>query len=413
MKVACFTSASYSYLDRARVLFETVREFHPDWENWLCLVDEDPQGFELYLDREDFDHVRKARDLGIVDFEAWAFEHEVVELCTAVKGPMLCQLLEQGYDKVIYLDPDTALFGRLDEVLELLDLHGVVLTPHQIDPDTTRSAIVDNEIGSLKFGIFNLGFVAVQRSDTGTAFARWWRDRLLQFCYDDVPSGLFTDQKWCNHAPVFFPDLAILRHRGYNVASWNLSQRPLRIGIDGNITAGGDPLKFFHFTKVTHVGETMLTRYSNGRNEVFELMHWYKHRLAKHEVRDIPKDWWYFGSYANGTQISREERIAHRQRRLQGTHRANPFVQNEVHASGDRLRNSDAQVTSELDQIVHPLARIEEGPLTSINMWWQHHVLLMLASWRGVFPQRMRDRFRRSAAKRGPRRKLPLKQDGA
>ena len=326
MRVACYTSASYSYLDRARVLFETVREFHPEWETWLCLADEEPPGFSLDLAAEDIDRVVKLNELGIDECLSWAFQHDVVELCTAVKGPMLTHLLSQGIDKVIYLDPDTALFDRLDEVLALLEQHSAVLTPHQINPDKNRSAIVDNEIGSLKYGIFNLGFVAVKNCSEGIAFARWWRDRLLQFCYDDVPNGLFTDQKWCNHAPVFFPDIAILRHKGYNVASWNLSQRPIRIDRAGNITAGGDALKFFHFTKVTHIGEMMLERYSDGRSEVFEIIHWYKHHLALKMAPEIPKGWWHFGIYSDGTSISRDERLRHRVLRLQGTHRANPYI---------------------------------------------------------------------------------------
>lgn len=325
MKVACFTSASLNYLDRVRVLFETVREFHPEWKTCLCLVDQEPERFKLDLSRENIDHVFKACDLEIPEFASWAFEHDIIELCTAVKGQMLCQLLDQGYDKVIYLDPDTALFGRLDEVLDSLDRHSVVLTPHQIAPDTVKSAIVDNEIGSLKYGIFNLGFAAVRNVEGGRRFARWWRDRLSDFCFDEIDRGLFTDQKWCNHAPVFFPDLAILRHKGYNVASWNLSQRAIHIDPDGLITAGGDELKFFHFTKVTHVGEIMLARYAGDRADVFELMHWYKAKLAGHVVRGLPDRWWHYDSYSNGQKITPADRLAHRSARARGLHLANPF----------------------------------------------------------------------------------------
>ena len=340
MRVACYTSASFNYLDRARVLFETVREFHPEWETWFCVADEEPPGFSLDLSRENIDRVVKLRDLPITEPLAWAFEHDIVELCTAVKGPCLDLMLQEGVDKVIYLDPDTVLFGRLDEVLELLDKHSAVLTPHQLAPDTQRMAIIDNEIGSLKYGIYNLGFVAVSNTPAGRSFAHWWRDRLLEFCFDAPELGLFTDQKWCNHAPVFFPDVAVLRHRGYNVASWNLSQRPIRIGRDGRITAGDDPLKFFHFTKVTHVGQTMLERYSGGRLEVFELMFWYKRRLAAHAVQGLPPDWWYYGRYEDGRAITKEDRLAHRTARQSRQHLGNPFAAPRPIASLGRLRSA-------------------------------------------------------------------------
>ena len=35
----------------------------------------------------------------------------------------------------------------------------------------------------------------------GRRFIDWWADRLRQFCYDEVPNGLFTDQRWVDLAP--------------------------------------------------------------------------------------------------------------------------------------------------------------------------------------------------------------------
>jgi hypothetical protein len=104
----------------------------------------------------------------------------------------------------------------------------------------------------------------------------------------------------------------ILRDPGYNVASWNLSRRPITIEEDGTIRAAGHRLRFFHFTKVTHVGEIMLERYAGNRIEVFELMKWYRDRLAAHAVAGLPKLWWAYGRYANGVEIPRKHRLAYR-----------------------------------------------------------------------------------------------------
>ncbi|HEY0185541.1 MAG TPA: hypothetical protein VGC09_22290, partial [Rhodopila sp.] len=268
-EVHCFTSASFAYLDRVRVLAETLHEHHPDWVFWLCLVDNEPPGFAFDPEREQIDRIVRVGELGVPDLCRWLFVHDIVELCTAVKGAMLCKMLDAGAGKVVYLDPDIAVFGSLSEVAALLDSHDVVLTPHQVEPDDEPAAIHDNEISSLKHGIYNLGFVAVAGSPEGKRFARWWRDRLLHYCFDDIPNGLFTDKRWCDLAPAFFPTLHVLRDPGYNVASWNLSRRPISINEAGDISAGGSPLRFFHFTKVTWVGELMLERYAGGRLEVF------------------------------------------------------------------------------------------------------------------------------------------------
>src|SRR5574337_231739 len=312
--VHCFTSATYAYLDRVGVLVETLRRRHPDWVFWLCLADSEPPGVSVDLDKIGIDEIVRVTELGIPDLRGWLFMHDVVEASTAVKGPMLCKLLDRGAKKVVYLDPDIAVFNSLSEVENLLDRHDVILTPHQVAPDDGLAAIVDNEIASLKHGVYNLGFLAVSGADEGKRFAAWWRDRLMRFCFDDVPNGLFTDQRWCYLAPAFFSGVHVLRDPGYNVASWNLSQRPISIDADGEIRAAGYPLRFFHFTKVTWVGEQMLERYSGGRIEVFELIAWYRRRLAAHALPGLPKGWWHYGTYADGARISKKERRLYRDR---------------------------------------------------------------------------------------------------
>lgn len=311
-RVHCYTSATFAYLDRVRVLGETLRRHHPEWHFTLCLPDEPPPGVVLDLTQEPFDAVVRLEDLDVPNLERWIFEHDVVELCTAVKGAMMVRLLEQGADKVIYLDPDTALFSSLQEVVDLLDVHDVLLTPHQVDPADVNSEILDNEVSSLKHGVYNLGFAAAAARGDGLRFASWWRDRLLEFCFDDIPNGLFTDQRWCDLAPAFFPGLHVLRDPGYNVASWNLGRRPMSIGQDGNIWVKGRPLRFFHFTKVTSVGERMIERYAGGSTAPLELLKWYRGRLAAAAVPGVSERWWAYAHYADGTPIPKSHRRAYR-----------------------------------------------------------------------------------------------------
>jgi len=310
--IHCFTSASFAYLDRVRVLGQTLRRHHPDWTFWLCLVDREPEDFSLDIEAEPFDAVVRIEDLGIPNLQSWMFEHDVVELCTAVKGRMLERLLEGDTAGVIYLDPDIAVINDLSQVAQLLETHDVILTPHLVKPEETIGAILDNEIGSLKHGVYNLGFVAVANTEGGRAFANWWSERLRRFCFDDIANGLFTDQRWCDLVPALFSNVHVLRDPGYNVASWNLSGRPLSFRHDGSIMAGDVPLRFFHFTKVPGVGEIMLDRYAGGRLAVFELLTWYLSRLKANAVLGLPSQWWAFGQYRDGSKIPRKHRIAYR-----------------------------------------------------------------------------------------------------
>ena len=145
MTVHCFTSASFSYLAKARVLGTTLKRFHPDWVFSLCLTDREPPGFVFDPAQEPFDRIIWSHDLPIDNAVGWLFKHEVVEACTGVKGPALKLLLDEGADKVFYLDPDIAVFNSLTPLVEALDSHSVLLTPHQLMPETSPQAVADNE----------------------------------------------------------------------------------------------------------------------------------------------------------------------------------------------------------------------------------------------------------------------------
>ncbi|MDB5466806.1 MAG: hypothetical protein JWQ46_1568 [Phenylobacterium sp.] len=326
MKVLCYSSFTFSYLNRARVLFQTVRRFHPDWELVALITDEPPPEFEFDLAKEPFDRVVHARDLGVPDFERWLFKHDVVEICTAVKGPFLHQACGWGSDAVIYLDPDTALFSSLEPLERWLEEYDILLTPHLIDPNVTTAAILDNDLSASRTGIFNLGFVAVRTTGEGVRFAKWWNDRLLTYCYDDIPNGLFVDQRWCDHAPALFDKVKVIRDPGYNVASWNLSTRTVAVEKDGRITVNGAPLRFWHFTKLGPLGDTMTKRYAGRNFPVYEVWRWYKAQVAAVTDPAIPARWWAYQAFDDDTPIEKAHRVLYREREdLQAAY-PNPFA---------------------------------------------------------------------------------------
>jgi len=297
----CFTSFSLAYLSRARILARSLRRVHPDWPIHALLVDAAPDH-----GLEDFDTVVTAEQLGIPRFRSWMFKHDLVEGCTAVKGAMLRHLLAQGADRVVYLDPDIAVFAGLHGMEDA----SIVLTPHQLAPNTTAQAIGDNEMTAFRYGVYNLGFLAIRNDASGCAFADWWAGMLHSACYDDIERGMFTDQKYCDIVPALFDGVHIWRDPGCNVASWNLSRRTLAFDTEGVCRVDGSPLKFYHFTKIGGVGDTMTRRYAAGNIEVLEVWAWYKRQLGP-EARPIP---WRYATFADGTPIPRAARLLYRAR---------------------------------------------------------------------------------------------------
>ncbi|MCJ2078919.1 hypothetical protein MKK68_25335 [Methylobacterium sp. E-016] len=277
------------------------------------MVDTPPEGLSDSFWVNEFDYVLNPAGLYGENWSSWIFKHDIVEACTAVKGHALLHILSLGAEKVIYLDPDIALFHDLSEIERRLDKYSVVLTPHQVEPNLTESEVIDNEITSMKYGIYNLGFLAVRNDEDGKGMARWWASCLFRACYDDVPNGIFTDQKYCDHVPGLFGNVHVERDPGYNVASWNLSRRTLTICSSGRILVNhNSPLRFYHFTKINSEGDIMTDRYASGGLAVFEVWNWYKRAIAAAELPGIPTKYWRYGRFDDNTPIPKSARVLYR-----------------------------------------------------------------------------------------------------
>ena len=314
MTVHVFTSAAFNYIPKARMLFDSLRKYHPEWVLHLALCD--ALRPDLDLSNEAVDSIMPVEQLDIPNWKAWAFCHSIVELCTAIKPFALLKLLQHDdCDKVIYFDPDIVLFSRVDDIVAALDDGDVCLTPHLTVPEEKLSAVIDNEICALQHGVYNLGFIGVRASEEGQRFADWWASRTYRFCRDDIPHGLFTDQRWIDMVPAFFEGAVIIRNPRHNVAPWNVNQRTVSGSLAEGLTIDGAPLGFYHFTGFdsgAHLG--MSNRYATTNAAVSELITWYSRRAAELSQDPIAGTRWAFETFSNGERIALAQRIVYRER---------------------------------------------------------------------------------------------------
>jgi hypothetical protein len=309
-----YTSVTKSYLPKARVLAKSIKCFHPDWIFVLLFSDDMPISFDLK--QEPFDEILTIEQLGLPNLKRWVFGHSIVELCTAVKGIAAESLAQRsGIDKIMYLDPDIKVFNSLTPLETLLDQYDILLTPHMLDLEEDIDAIRDNEISALKHGVYNLGFFAATTSGQGIDFIRWWAKRLRFFCHDDIPGGLFTDQRWCDLAPAFFSKLFIVRDRGYNVATWNIAHRCISKDKNGVFFAAKEPLRFYHFTGYdSGDGYGMLLRYVSDQSTAYELWDTYGNDLVTEGQGNSDYNGWCFERFENDELIPTEARRLYRAR---------------------------------------------------------------------------------------------------
>jgi hypothetical protein len=310
--VHAFTSAARNYLPKARLLLDSVRRFHPGWRIHLALADEEPDGADP--SSWGFDEVHPVARMEIPGVRAWAFGHTLVELSTAIKPVVLRDLLRRSDCRgVVYLDPDTVLFSPLEEVERSLDTASVVLTPHLTEPDVESASNPANEMSALQHGTYNLGFVGVRACASGLRFADWWMRRCLRYCRNDIPNGLFTDQRWIDLVPGLFPDVRILRGSRLNVAPWNIATRKVTGTVPDGLLVDGEPLGFYHFTGFdSGAHRTMAVKYASDQPAVARLIEWYAAMTGALAAEPALAAPWAYGTFSDGSMIPLGARTAYR-----------------------------------------------------------------------------------------------------
>lgn len=316
------TSICANYLGKALALSTSLKRWMPESIFIIALVEREIPA-ELEVSRYPaVDHIILAKDFIKCDsFDSWIFRHSIVEAATAIKGELLRHLYRRFGEAqhFIYIDPDTFVYSPFDELFIELTNAPIVLTPHLDVPGN-----LEMELSSLKHGVFNLGFLAIARHPESEKFLDWWADRLDFACYDDIPNGIFTDQKWINLIPGFFP-VAVLRHPGYNFATWSLMDRKLSLGNDGLYLVNGERLRFTHFSGFD--GGTFhkcIEKWAPGNRDLLtRLAEDYSAECRNHQSDVFRKIRWSYGSFRSGKPISRWARIFWRERRHHD--KRNPF----------------------------------------------------------------------------------------
>lgn len=128
-RVALFTICSNNYMPAARVLMDSVARLHPEFQLFIGLADKMVDWDGLY---DGPASIIEADTLNIPDFQTFSFQYDIMEFNTAIK-PFLMEhlLVDQGFDRVFYFDPDILLLNRLDLLLAHFDEGAsLLLTPH-------------------------------------------------------------------------------------------------------------------------------------------------------------------------------------------------------------------------------------------------------------------------------------------
>jgi hypothetical protein len=328
---AC-TIVTVGFLPFARVFAQSFLEHHPDLRVTVLVVDDRDGTFHLAAEPFEVLHLR---DIGVSLQEEcrMAAIYDATEMACAFKPWLMRHLLDSGAEPVLYFDADIWVFGPLDDLADLARRHGVVITPHTTEP-IPRDGWRPTEREILQVGAYNAGFVGMGAA--GRRMTQWWSDRLRRDGIREVADMLFTDQRWLDFVPGYFPHV-VLRDPTVNVAYWNIYGRELGQNAD-SITVNGERLRFFHFSGFDPSHPELLSAYSSIQpppgSVLGRLCSDYARRLIIAGYGCEPSEYRY-ERLSNGIKLDRPMRRAYRAALIDAEVKGTPEPPNPFVTRGD------------------------------------------------------------------------------
>lgn len=317
------TVVTNQYLTLAITMAKSVKKMDKNAKIVVCLVEEDLSYASQFASF--FDDIVLAKHLGISNFYSFIFKHNSFEAPCACKP----RIIKYSMDKFpsehhfIYIDSDVKVFSGFDKINNLLNQYAIILTPHILKED-------EFEFVLYPCGAFNAGFLALNRSDEAIQFLNWWMKKVEENCYFEIENGLFVDQKWLDLVPAYYKGAYILKDPGYNVASWNLTERDLQGDLVRGVKANNHDLIFFHFSGILRLKQDYhlhIRKFEkNNQSPVYSIINNYLEDLVSngHNFgKEIP---WSYDRFSSGEVINNKSRVVYRRNIGKFSKIVNPFL---------------------------------------------------------------------------------------
>lgn len=254
------------YLPRGLALYQSLQQHCPKFKLWILCMD---QELTKILEQAQLPNVeaisledleRHDRDLLAAKANRNALEYYFT--CT----PALSRYVLDKWDYIdllTYLDSGLFFYSNPEPIFTEMEQHSTAIIEHRY-PDYLRPELEP-------YGIYNVGWVTFRRDEAGQQCLDWWREQCIVWCYDRYEDGKHGDQKYLDLWPERFPKVAVIKHKGANLAPWNLMNYQYAFRND-HIYVDDDPLIFFHFTRFKQMNnwlyDTHTARFRTRANRI-------------------------------------------------------------------------------------------------------------------------------------------------
>lgn len=166
----------------------------------------------------------------------------------------------QKINKIVFLDSDTFIFDEDNiDLFEKLE-HDITISNHNHSKYNIKKII---------YGEANAGVVGFKNNDNAKKIVKWWENKCLNNCTENVNGECYLDQKYLDQIPKEYGSIGKFDFN-VNVAPWNIKNYNLT-NENNKFHLDGKKLLIFHFQNLKYIRKNFyysaLSEYGIKRND--------------------------------------------------------------------------------------------------------------------------------------------------
>ncbi|MGE5559003.1 MAG: glycosyltransferase [Bacillota bacterium] len=241
--MAHYYCSTYSkdYIYKGLVLYDTLKKYDRNFHFFfICLHDEVKNVLErLNLNNATLISMKDVEDEDreLAGIKAARNDKEYV---WTSKASALLYLFDHfpEMDHIIWLDGDTAFFSDTQPIFDEWGDYSILLTEEKYTGEYDWLSKI--------YGVYNTGFMGFKRGENSFNCLHWFRERLIEWCFEKPEGGKWSDQMYVNDWPARFDNVGVVRSIGINANLFIIQNKTVARAED-DIYIGADRLILFHF----------------------------------------------------------------------------------------------------------------------------------------------------------------------
>jgi hypothetical protein len=231
------------FLLRGLTLYRSLEQHCPEFTLWVLCMDD--VTFEILTKLK----LKNAKLIKLAEFEddglrAAKKNRSPIEYIWTCGSSLPYYILKNNPELggIAFLDADLYFFSSPEQIYRELGNSAVMIIPHRFSPDLTYLEKTS--------GTYNVAMVYFKNNSDGLRCLEWWRNAVLEWCYDRYEDGKYGDQLYLNDWPQRFKSVHVLKNIGANAAPWNIANHTISQRGD-RLYVNDTSLIFFHFHAVS------------------------------------------------------------------------------------------------------------------------------------------------------------------